>query len=171
MPEPLTRAEFAEQRLQIKMWRKLKVVYDLIDAGVSKILIRSANGIGKSTLLASVIVMEMHRDQEVQVVCTGATFTQLKETLWRATKRQARIANLSVDNFKAFQWETDANHRAIAISPAKVESGQGFHAERVVILVDEATSMDQQKLNALYSNATGNSHLFILTYNPITPDA
>lgn len=171
MPEPLTKAEFAEQRLNIQMWPKLKMVYDLIDMGVSKILIRSANGIGKSTLLASIVVMEMQRDEDTQVVCTGATYTQLKETLWRATKRIARTSNLSVENFKAFTWETDERHRAIAISPAKVESGQGFHAERVVILVDEATGTPQDRLNALYSNATGTSHLFILTYNPINPDA
>lgn len=147
------------------------MVYDLIDYGVPKILIHSANGIGKSTLLASIIVMELQKYDEVQVVCTGATYTQLKETLWRSTKRIARTGNIDVSDFKSFLWKVDDNRQAIAISPSKVESGQGFHSERVVVLVDEATSMDSAKLSALFSNATAKSHLFLLTYNPINPDA
>ncbi len=118
-------------------------------------LIRSANGIGKSTLLASIIVQELQKYDDVQVVCTGATSTQLRQTLWRGVKRLARRAHINVDDFRAMSWELAANRRAIAISPNKVESGQGFHAERVAVLIDEATGMASDKITALMSNATG----------------
>lgn len=153
------------------LYPKIQAIYDLIDLGVSKFLIASNNGAGKSHLLASLAVMEMSKNADIIGICTGANASNLRRTLWAQTKKLARKAGLDVSRFLSDIWQVSDTQRFVALAPSKVEAGQGFHAERVVVFIDEATGMDRETINALLSNATGNNSLCVFTFNPIDPDA
>lgn len=169
--DSLSYAQFAEQKLGLKLWGKFRTIFELIDHNVTRLLVRSCNGAGKSTALAAICLREITRHENIQIVCTGANAAQLQRTLWASVKRLGRRAQIDMDKFRATSWEPTANRSMIALAPSKVEGGQGFHAERVVVIIDEATSMDGEKITALLSNATGANVLCLFTYNPINPDA
>lgn len=169
--DQLSYAAFAEQKLGLKVWGKFKTIFDLIDLGVPRLLIRSCNGAGKSTALAAITLREITRHENIQIVCTGANAAQLQRTLWASIKRLGKRGGIDMDKFRATTWEPVAGRSIIALAPSKVEGGQGYHADRVVVIIDEATSMDSEKITALLSNATGSNVLCIFTYNPINPDA
>lgn len=153
------------------MWPKYKAIYDLIECGANRILIRSCNGAGKSTLLASLLVQDITRFENFQGVVTGANASQLQQTLWREMKRLAKAGQVDVNELRANSWSPMDGRSIHAIAPSKIESGQGFHAERVDVIIDEATGMSGDKITALMSNATGADSLVVFTYNPINPDA
>lgn len=153
------------------MWPKLKLMYDLLDAGASQLLIRSANGIGKSHFLASVAVQEFTRYDDIVVIVTGANKDSLKNTTWRNIKKTAKAAGVDVSQFTAVDWQPTENRHMIAVAPSKVEGAQGHHRSRVVALLDEATVLGMEKISGFLSNASGNQNVIIFTYNPLNPDA
>lgn len=161
----------AASAYDIALWPKFQLILECIDLGITKLLIRSCNSAGKSTILSLIAVHRMKEFEDIQVIMTGASASQLNQTLWRATKRVARRAGMDVSRFTDKGWEPSEHRRAVPIAPSKVESAQGFHAKQVDVFIDEATSMDSDKLTALFSNASGSKSLKILTYNPINPDA
>ncbi len=53
-PKPTMKSQyFAEHILKLTMWHKMSEIFRAIDSGKKRILIRSANGVGKTTALAA----------------------------------------------------------------------------------------------------------------------
>jgi phage terminase large subunit len=166
------RVEYAEHVLAINPWGKMKTIYDLIDQGATKLLIRSCNGAGKTTLLGSLVMYEIEHYEHVTVICSGATATQLKQNLWARVKKFGKLAGLTdAHEITATEFKLTETRKVVCINPAKAESAQGNHNDRVVLIIDEATALDAEKIQALISNCTGADILIIFTYNPIKPEA
>lgn len=169
-PRP-PRAKYAEEIIGVRSWGDFRTAFDLIDKGLRKVLFRSCNSAGKTTALSALITYEMEHHDDVKVIISGATATQLSNSLWPAVKRAARRAELaSPEDLKKKHWE-QGDKRAFLVNPAKAESGQGYHATRVVIIIDEATRFDEETMAALMSNAGTSNYLIVVTYNPIKTDA
>lgn len=137
--------------------------------GERQILVRSCNGAGKTKLLADAVAYEMSRYDNLQIICTGANNDALYHTLWAAVKRSAKRAGLDTKGFNAKSWEI-GSASVVAVSPAKIESAQGFHAERTIVIADEATRHSQDMVSALMSNISGEGYA-IFTFNPINTDS
>ena len=174
----MSRKEFASS-IGTLNWPKFDAILDAIDSGTKEISIRSANGIGKTHLLAVLVAYELATAREwvgdvappsLKIICTGATYTQLHVSLWPEIKRTLRATKLPTKN-KAGEISLSPNQVCIAINPGKIESGQGMHADRIVVLIDEASGFTRAMINALTSNATGENSLIVATYNPIDTES
>ncbi len=164
--------QFASEQLGIIMWPKLEEIFDAVQTGKRKILIRSCNGAGKTAALAAICNWKLKMCDDSMIVTTASSHTQVKRNLWGEIRKQAKNANLFEPKqiTETFIKITD-KHYAIGISPALPENAQGFHAERMLIVVDEATGVSRDIMNALFGNATGKEAQVILAYNPLDTDS
>lgn len=164
--------DFAEKTLGITMWDKLEEIFEAVQSGKRKILIRSCNGAGKTCALAAICNWKLKTTTDSIILTTASSHTQVKRNLWGEIRKQAKNADLFEPKqiTETFIKVTD-KHYAIGISPTLPENAQGFHAERMLIVVDEATGVNRDIITALFGNATGADAQIILAYNPIDTDS
>lgn len=175
----MTRKDFAAS-IGCILWDKYIEIFDAIDNGVKKILIQSNNSAGKTYLLSILAAYELAQAKDwegdiappsVAVILTAATQTQLHNALWAETKRAVRSAKIPQKKNKELKISRNESQYIIPINPGKIESGQGYHADRVCVFIDEATSFTRAMINALMSNAAGEESLVIMTFNPLNTDS
>lgn len=182
----MNRVEFATS-IGTQLWPKYEQILRAIDEGANKVSIRSCNGAGKTKLLATLFAYEFARRKalnekllsenpnaelpSLKVICTAATATQLQNALWAENAKTCKQANIPMKRVaKRFEL-IEEKQFAVAINPAKVESAQGYHADRVVIFIDEASGFTHGMIQALMSNATGEDYLIAMTYNPLETES
>ncbi|MDP4220841.1 MAG: hypothetical protein Q8916_13965 [Bacteroidota bacterium] len=168
----LSLMEFAQTRLGISLWSKLEEIFEAVQSGKRKILIRSCNGAGKTCALAAICNWKLKTTEDSIVITTASSHTQVKRNLWGEIRKQAKYGTLYGKGQvrESFIKLTD-KHYGIGISPAVKENAQGFHAERMLVVVDEATGVSREIINALFGNATGSDAQIILAYNPLDTDS
>jgi hypothetical protein len=165
-------AEFAERVLGLQMWSKMREIFDAVTAGHRRILVRSCNGAGKTTAVAALCLWKLCQNADTIVITTASSWTQVRQTLWREIRSQARRAGLFTSEkgkrrITETQIKLDDMHFAIGISPNIPENAMGFHAEHMLIAIDEATGVSQEILDALTGNATSEDAQIIMICNPI----
>src|SRR5437016_5875245 len=168
----MTLHNFAKNELGITIWPKMKEIFDAVESGKRKILIRSCNGAGKTCALAAICNWKLSTTSDSIVLTTASSHTQVKRNLWGEIRKQAKHAELFEPKqiTETFIKITD-KHYAIGISPSLPENAQGFHAEKMLIIVDEATGVSRDIMSALFGNATGKDAQIILAYNPLDTDS
>lgn len=159
---------FAEHVLHLTLWPKINDIIDAVHSGKRKILVRSANGVGKTTTIAALCNWKLSTMPESIVLTTASSWVQVRRTLWGEIRKQAKLASLyeGVTITSAGIHISD-KHYALGIAPNIPENAQGFHAPSMLIAVDEATGVHRDIINALWGNATGEDAQMILIYNPI----
>ncbi len=170
--KPITPSKFASEKLKLSMWSKFSAVFDAVQAGHRRILVRSANGVGKTTALAALCNWKLATHKDSIVLTTASSHMQVRQNLWGEIRRQAKYANLYGDTpITQGMIKLDEKHYAIAISPREPENAQGFHSRSMLIAIDEATGANREVINALIGTATGNDVQIVMIYNPMTTDS
>jgi hypothetical protein len=116
-----------------------------------QIAVASGHGIGKTALIAWIILWFISTRVNPQIVCTANTKTQLETKTWRELAKWHNL--LKYDEHKGmFDWtatkfyfnEMPATWCANAIpwSKEKSEAFAGTHEENVLVLFDEASLID-----------------------------
>ena len=72
-------------------------IFDAVESGERKILIRSCNGAGKTTALAAICNWYFTTYKDSIVLTTASSWNQVKRNLWGEIRRQARQAKLYKD--------------------------------------------------------------------------
>jgi hypothetical protein len=170
--KPITPKQFAREKLNLYMWHKFEAVFDAVAAGHRRILVRSANGVGKTTALAALCNWKLYTSKECIVLTTSSSEKQVKHNLWGEIRRQAFKAQLFDEkDITDTRIKLDEKRFMLAVNPAKPESAQGYHAESIFIAVDEATGMRRDIISSLIATATGDDVQIIMIYNPMSADS
>jgi hypothetical protein len=140
--EHISPSDFASEKLGLTMWDKFSALFEAVAAGKRRILVRSANGVGKTTALAALCNWKLSTHDECIVVTTSSSEKQMRSNLWGEIRRQAKSAQLyKEDEITNTRITLDDKRFMIGINPAKPESAQGFHAASILIAIDEATAI------------------------------
>lgn len=146
----------------------MEEIFSAIESGNRKVLVRSCNGAGKTTALAALCLWKLTQFENSIVLTTASSWTQVTRSLWGEIRRLARIhGEIAEKDIAATQIKLDDKHFAIGISPTQVENAQGFHAQHMLIAVDEATGVERDIIDALMGNLTSKDAQIVLIYNPI----
>lgn len=123
-----------------------------------KITIRSGHGVGKSTLLAWVLIWFMSTNYPVKVACTAPSSHQLYDVLWAEVRLWLRRAIPAIEGqfvVKMDRIELVGGGDSFASArTARAESPdalQGFHSEHMLFLIDEAPGVP----NIIFEVAAG----------------
>ena len=168
----MTLEQFARSKLTITVWPKIKEIFDAVERGERKILIRSCNGAGKTSSLAAICNWKLSEDKEAIVLTTASSWTQVKRSLWGEIRGQARRASLYPGTeITGTEIQVSDKNYAIGISPNLPENAQGYHAPSMLIVIDEAISIEREILDALTGNLTGQNSQIIMICNPTRVDS
>jgi hypothetical protein len=126
--------------------------------------------VGKTFLEAGLIIWYLSVHYKAKVICTAPTQHQLYQVLW------SELAKMNEDSLlkDSFEWtaskfafkQSPADWFAVARSSSKPENMQGFHAEHMLILVDEASGVDEEILEAIEGATTDEGNIIMMFGNP-----
>jgi len=145
------------------------------DYRTRRISIRSGHGVGKSTVLAWIMVHQLVCRFPQKTVCTAPTTGQLYDALW--AEFVSKLQKLPKPLLTLFEIKADRVElrgapkmsfvSARASRPEQPEAMQGVHAEWVLLIADEASGIPDRVFEAASGSMSGHNATTILTGNPV----
>ena len=161
---------FAEDMLNIftlDPWQKEHLM-DLTK--YTRLSTKSGQGVGKTYVEAIAAVWYLATRPDCRVVCTAPTRQQLIEVLW------AELASVIRESLMApvLEWTATKVYMkgqkmtwfATAKTSNRPENMQGFHSDYMLFIVDEASGVSSDVLEAIQGTLTGFENILSMYGNP-----
>lgn len=140
----------------------------------ARLAVRSGHGTGKTTALAWLALWFVSLRENCRVPCTAPTSHQLHDVLWPEISRwKERMApwfrdRLEVTGERLVARGAERTQFAVARTarPENPEALQGFHAEHLLFLVDEASGVDDRIFEAAEGALSTPSARVVMAGNP-----
>jgi phage terminase large subunit len=135
----------------------------------AKVTVRSGHGIGKTTAAAWIVLWHLEIYDYAKVPCTAPSSHQLRDILWTELSKWLRHADAasekrgdhpSLSLSQLFHWTQDRLYDLAApdwaatartARPDHPEALQGFHAQHLLYVIDEASGVAEE----IYQAAAG----------------
>lgn len=164
---------FTTEVLKFEPTDQQRVVLRSIKPGVH-ISIRSGHGVGKTALLAVLIIWFMCTRSDARIPCTASTGSQLGDVLWPEIskwldKLPNEFRNSLVWQSERVYWKDRKNTWFAVARTARKENPdalQGFHAEHLMFVIDEAPGVPDQIFEVAEGALTKANVISIMTGNP-----
>lgn len=159
---------FVEEVLGVHVYSRQREIIEAV-RDHERVAVKSGNATGKTTSAGCAILAWLAGGPGSIVVSTSATEAQLRRVLWRETRRRFKQARGFFDG--AVVIETEIRLRddwyAVGFSTDQAEAMQGVHGERVLVVVDEASGVDESIWDAIEGLlAGGDAHVLAIS-NPL----
>lgn len=160
---------FARHILGVEPWSKqvdiLRAIRDH-----PKVAVRSCHGIGKSFTAAIVILWFLFCHPRSIVLSTAPTWRQVDKLIWKEVRTAYKRARFPLGGKlmpKAPEiYVTDEDWFAIGLSTNHPDRFQGFHAEYILVVVDEAAGVPEEIFEAVDGVLTSAHSRLLLLGNP-----
>jgi hypothetical protein len=165
--------EWAHRRLGTHLWSKQVAIAHAV-RDHRRVAVRACHSVGK-TFLAALLALwwiDTHPDDSAFVVLTAPTARQVRTILMRELGRvhaQARLpGRVTLD-----EWRIDGKLVAIGLKPADGDPAafQGFHAEHVLVIIDEAAGVPKALWDAAGSLISNAGSRLLAMGNPDDPSS
>ena len=140
----------------------------------NRISVASGHGVGKTAVLAWLIIWFLWCFKEAQAPCTAPTSEQMHDILWK--ELSVWIRKMPEDAQSKFEWTTGylriVEHpeawfaRARTARKENPEALAGVHADHVLMVADEASGVLEEIYKTAEGSMTGPNVLVILISNP-----
>jgi phage terminase large subunit len=149
-------------------------LYDAIAEGATRIAVHSGHGCGKSAAAARIAIWGLFQSENTTVITTAPTKRQVETVLWSQirdvyrsslVKLPGRLLKTRIDvNDMQFAFGFTA---AVGNEDLAATKAQGLHAKnRTIIIVDEASGVDDLILESLKSLVLREDDIILLIGNP-----
>lgn len=138
------------------------------------VAVKAGHGVGKTAVESWVCNWFMFTRPNCRIPCTAPTGAQLNDILWPEIKKWYDNSYLS--DYDLFEWTkrrfsfNDDNYKdtwfAVPRSTNKPENLQGFHAEEVLFIIDEASGVPQNIMEVVEGALTNDGAKLIMFGNP-----
>jgi phage terminase large subunit len=133
--------------------------------------VRSGQGVGKTGLEASVTLWFLSCFPFPKVVCTAPTRQQLHDVLWaEINKWQSKSPILKKilkwTKTKIYMRKYEERWFATARTATKPENMQGFHEDNMLFIVDEASGVADDIMEAILGTLSGDNNKMLMCGNP-----
>ena len=167
---------FFERTLGWKPWAKQTDIARALAAalrgqGPRRVAVRSGNGVGKTALAARLMLWALCCYESSVVVTTAPTQRQVTELLWREARSAYYRARVRLGG-RFYQgrarWDLGPRRYAIGVSPehTRPEAFQGFHADLILFLVDEASGVPAAHWEAIKGSLLAGNAAVLAIGNP-----
>lgn len=169
-------AKFAEEVLGAKptpqQWEASKAI-----VASSRVSIRSGHGTGKSTFMAWCVLWFLACYFPAKVPATAPTSHQLEDVLWsEIAKWHRKMGDRFPTLADQFEWSAgafrmkSAPNESFAVArtsrPEKPEALQGFHAEHILFLIDEASGVSDNVFEVAEGALSTDGAFVVMAANP-----
>lgn len=159
---------FVDEVLSGGLWSAQREVLRSV-ATHKRTAVRSGYSVGKTHVSAKVAVWFLHEFQNSIVVTTAPSGRQVQHVMWRYIRREHSTARRPLLG-KAFttKYEIGDDWYGIGFkgTDENTDVMQGFHAENILVIVDEAAGVSETLLRAADSILTGRGAKLLLIGNP-----
>lgn len=145
------------------------VAYDLRDN--PRVAVKSGQGVGKTGVEAALLLWFLTCFPNARVVSTAPTSRQLHDVLWAEVAKwmnNSPLLNLILKWTKTYIYVIGNEKRwfATARTATKPENMQGFHEENMLFIVDEASGVADNIMEAIQGTLSGSNNKLLLMGNP-----
>lgn len=150
------------------VWQ-MEVLKDLVDH--THVSVRSGQGVGKTGLEAAVALWFLTCFPFPKVVATAPTRQQLHDVLWaEISKWQSKSPLLKKllkwTKTKIYMKKYEERWFATARTATKPENMQGFHEDNMLFIVDEASGVSDDIMEAILGTLSGDNNKLLMCGNP-----
>lgn len=159
-------------------WQQVEIILAVTRAingkGKKQISIASGHGIGKSATFALLLLWFLICYEDAKIPVTAPTQTQMYDVLWseiqswrmKMAQPWGDLIEHSSDYVRVKQKPETWFARARTARKEAPEALAGLHAAFMMLMVDEASGVDDVIFNAAASALTGKNVLFLMISNP-----
>jgi phage terminase large subunit len=154
---------FCRRVLGFDPWSKQREVLEAV-RDYPRVAVRSANGVGKTSVAGRAVLWWLAAFPRSIVVTTSATWTQVREQLWRELAVAFHAADGFVDGVLTdTRLELAPDWFAIGLSTDQPERFTGYHSEHLLVVLDEASGVSEAVWEAAETLITSaGSHLLAI---------
>lgn len=171
------RVEFVKRVLGANPDPWQEKVLRALDNGATRISIRSGHGVGKTTMLAWLIIHFIMTRAPMKTAVTAPTTSQLFDGLVPETKiwisrmiaRTPALQNILQVKTDRIEWTTAPELSFVTFKTSRKETPealQGIHATHVLLIADEASGVDDAVYEAAIGSMSTPGAITILAGNP-----
>lgn len=159
--------EFARRVLGFHAWSKQQEILESVRDHHAT-AVRSSHGVGKTAIAARVVLWFLTAfAPEALVVTTAPTWRQVRDLLWKEiAKAHARADGFFDAEPTGTRLEFGPDWYAVGLSTNQPENFQGYHAEHLLFVVDEASGVKQPIYEAAEGFLTAANAKVLLIGNP-----
>jgi phage terminase large subunit len=135
-----------------------------------RVAVRACHGVGKTAAAARAALWFLAAHRNSRVITTAPTWAQVEQLLWREVRRAVAGANgghhVAFPTPSATKLELGDQWFAIGLSTNEPERFQGHHADHLLLVVDEASGVDERIFEAAEGFLTAAGAKVLLIGNP-----
>lgn len=136
-----------------------------------RVSIRSGQGIGKTAFEAGAVLWFLSCFPYSKVVATAPTKHQLNDILWSEISKWRDKSPLLTEILrwtKTYVYVAGYEKRwfAVARAAAKPENIQGFHEDNMLFIIDEASGVEDNIIEAILGTLSGDNNKLLMCANP-----
>lgn len=157
---------FVRQVLGGDPWEKQEEILEAV-RDHRRVAVRACHGVGKTKVAAWVALWFLYCHKNSKVITTAPTWHQVENLLWREIHAAHAASRIPLGGkVLQTQIELDKQWFALGLSTDKPERFQGFHAEDILLIVDEASGVEQYIFDAAEGFLTSIGAKLLLIGNP-----
>jgi phage terminase large subunit len=162
--------EFAGEVLGFHAWSLQRRIMEAV-RDHSRVAVRSSHGPGKTATAAQVALWFLAAHRNSRVITTAPTWAQVEQLLWReirasVARAHGRGKGEMFPKPTATKLELGDQWFAIGLSTNEPERFQGHHATHLLLVVDEASGVDERIFEAAEGFLTAEGAHILLVGNP-----
>ena len=159
-------SRFAERILNVQPWQKQREILNAL-ANHRNVAVRSCNGAGKTFTAAVAVLWWLMSYDNAIVITTAPSERQVKELLWREIRR-LYMPHRDVIGGKLTRTRLDfgPDRYAYGFSTNTEDRFQGFHSGNILVVVDEASGVDEFIYYAINGILTTQNAKLLMIGNP-----
>lgn len=140
-------------------------------ASSTKVSVRSGHGVGKTGVEAVTLLWFLSCFRFPKVIATAPTRQQLNDILWSEVEKWRAKSPLLKELLtwtKTYVYMKGYEKRwfAVAKTASEPENMQGFHEENMLIIVDEASGVEDAIMEAILATLSGKNNKLLMCANP-----
>lgn len=131
-------AAFARGMLGHDIWDTQAAILQAMNRPHARVAVKGCHASTKTFAAAELVLWWLVRFQQAIAVTTSATGTQVEKEVWGEIHKAIRTARVAYPPLNLTELRFAPDRYAIGISTNEAERFHGFHADHVLIVVDEA---------------------------------
>ena len=161
---------FTEHILGVQLYEKQRAILHDVDQPGSNVVVQACNGMGKTTrICAPVALWHPASYPNSKTVTTSGVFRQVKDQMWPEIRRLAeRLRGFSPEvNQTSMTFPNGSS--VIGFSTDDPGKFEGWHAESLLIILDEAKTIPEEMFHAVERCKQGQPVRVLLLSSPGAP--
>lgn len=146
--------------------------YEVLDSVVNhkRTSVVAGRGVGKTGTLSWLVLWWLSMFRNGRVVCFAPSFNQIMSVLWPEISKWLKESQLAPyfthTSTKLYLNEDPKNTFGEPRTANKEEAAQGLHAKHLLLLIDEATGVDDRIFEVLQGSLTEYNNKIVIMTNP-----